>query len=332
MTKNVISAIALTGMTICVIAAGNASLAQKKNRKKSDEDYYKVPKSEYIMLENGKIYPLEEDSYEAADSVSDWDAYYDFSFEVNKIPETITAEKYTITFTEGDSFKNDNKYNNYFPTSSILDAKLLNDDKLYGAYFTKTDTSIVLKLAEGKTKTYFAPNFLEKMSPMMAHLSGYKSQPHSHQFQGYLKDLDAYLIFWDDKNANHLLTFYADEKGYLLVSRKDGSEIRWKDRQTVSLFDTEEIMEVPILSPDRKKILFVNSSEIRLYSVSENGFREEFTVSYLQDEEDPYGYGEKIKDAKWVGENSFLVQIESPDFGEDGLSPNHYKLVTFNKR
>lgn len=331
MNKHLFLSITRTVMVICLIACSNVSLAQKKNKKQSDEEYYKVPKSEYILLENGKIYPLESLSYEETDSVSDMDLYYDFSFEPNKIVETLLSENYIITFTEGDSFECVNNYNDYFLISS-LPSKTLNDDKVYGEYFTKTDTSIVLKLAGGKTKAYFAPNFLEKMSPMMAHLSGYNSQRYSHQFQGYLKNLDAYLIFWDDKNANQLLSFYTNEQGYLLVSRKDGSEIRWENHHNYSFYDSEEIPEIPFLSPDRTKILFVSSSEMKLYSVSDNGFREEFIVSYLQDPEDPYGYGEKIKHIKWIGEHSFLIQVESPVVDDAGLFPVHYKLVTISKR
>lgn len=303
---NYFKIIGLFLLTLTIVATNNDAFSQKKKKKKSDDEYYTVPRSEYVISGDGKIYPIVlEDDYLEDESVSIYSNY--------TLPELIETENYSITITAGDSFplgRNVFFQDNY----KEIDRKLFNNEKLYGKYFSKKDTCIVLKLANGATKSYYFPSFMDSLSPTMALLQQYELKSRWYYFEGYIKSIDAYLINWLESKTLD---------GYLLVSAKDGSEIEWGGASTYEYL----ITEMPIISPNNEQVLFVNNNRIKFYSTKNGHFKQEFNVSFFED----YSWYGHILETKWETENSFLMYIYTYD---DSIADyvKQFKRVTITKK
>ncbi len=324
-TQKITVSLALFALTAGLALTSGNSFAQQKV--KQTKKYYKVSKSDYMLLEDGSLYPnyaTEAEYMPDYEYLTDYNYYTDI--ETRKLADTYTTDDYTITLTPGDSFPVNPDYSNIrygiFDASSVTAV-----EKKYQEYFSKNDTSLTVNLANGRTKSYFSSNYFETMSPMMAYLVGYQSKGRSHQFQGYLKTIDAYLIYWEDA-PSELEYSYEQTTGYMLVSRKNGTEISWE-----SYSYSEALTEgIPVLSPDYKKILLLTSNKLRLYSISENGFSEEFNIPLFED----VAYGDYmitdlINGIKWKNENTILLNVYSLD-KEAGAYTDVFKELTFLKK
>lgn len=324
-TQKITAVLTLFALTAGLTLTSEHSFAQQKV--KQTKKYYKVSKSDYMLLEDGSLYP----NYSGeSEYVSDYEYLSDYNYyadiETRKLADTYTTDNYTITLTPGDSFIVNPDYSRIrygiFDASSVTAV-----EKKYQEYFSKSDTSLTVNLSNGTTKSYFSSNYFETMSPMMAYLAGYQSKGRSHQFQGYLKTIDAYLIYWEDA-PSELEYSYEQTTGYMLVSRKNGTEISWE-----SYSYSEALMEgVPVFSPDYKKILLLSNNQLHLYSTSENGFSEEFKIPLF--EEIAYGdymITDVINGLKWKSENTVLLNVYSLD-KEAGEYTDTFKELIFLKK
>lgn len=324
-TQTFTGSLALFALTAGLALTSGNSFAQQKV--KQTKKYYKVSKSDYLLLEDGTLYP----NYATeAEYITDYEYSSEYNYytdiETRKLADTYTTDDYTITLTPGDSFLVNTDYSNIryrlFDASSVTAV-----EKKYQEYFSKNDTSLTVNLSNGTTKSYFSSNYFEAMSPMMAYLAGYQSKGRTHQFQGYLKTIDAYLIYWED-TLSELEYSYEQTTGYMLVSRKNGTEISWQ-----SYAYSESLAEgVPVLSPDYKKLLILNGNQLHLYSISENGFSELFKIALFEEVIDgDYLITDLINGIKWKDEHSVLLNVYTLD-KEIGDYIDTFKELRFQKK
>ncbi len=164
------------------------------------------------------------------------------------------------------------------------------------------------------------------MSAMMAFLNDYNLENRCHQFQGYLKNIDAYLIYWAIPEVGYSLEDgYFREQGYSLISKKDGSEISWN----TNYYYEGSVQEYPIFSKDKKKAILFSSTGIRLYSLTETGFTEEFNASYFENELETTR--ENVTVLKWNDDHSVTIKLDTYD-ENTGESVELYKLISFHKK
>jgi hypothetical protein len=220
--------------------------------------------------------------------------------------DTLMADDYVLTFENTDSFPETDIYGDldyrnkltdtiYNASESALKIQSYLSSK-FGQYFHATNSALVVKLANGKTKKFSNVNDDEGSTSI------------HYYFEHYFNKIDYYLI------SVHLY-----EGGYqLLVNRKNGF--------------TKAIEGLPYISNDNKKIMCVNAdlessytvNGIELYTILADSLQTEFIRPISQ-------WGPA--DMKWINENQLLIKRYFLEV--DSITGNNiidYKKVTIKKK
>ena len=213
--------------------------------------------------------------------------------------DTLMANNYLLTFENTDNFEKTDIYGdldyrtkltdtieNYFNKARKIQTYLT---KQFGDYFYSTDTMLVLRLANGETLNFNKAR--EDTDGLQEYI-----------FEHYLDQIDYYL----------LTVVYWEGSSKLLVNRKNGF--------------TKEIIGMPYISEDNKKIIAINSdldagynfNGIELYTIFADSLQTEFR------KETKWG----PIDVKWIHDNEFLLKREH--FHNDGKNID-YKRVKIEK-
>lgn len=170
-------------------------------------------------------------------------------------PDTLIADNYILTFNHSDSFALTDNYGDLNIRKEMTDsignwhdrAEKIQDylKEKFGNYFFTTDSSLVLKLVDGKTASF--PLWDEK-------------NDEGFNFEHYFKEIDYYLlrVQWGEGNC------------WMLVNRQNGYR--------------RYISGEPYISIDKRKILAINTdlyagysfNGIELYTISGDTLKMEF--------------------------------------------------------
>jgi len=200
--------------------------------------------------------------------------------------DTLKANNYLLTFENADSFKETDIYGDWDYRKKLTDtikgswfakARKIQDYLLasrFQEYFYLTDSTLVLKLADGKTMSF--DRYVEEMD----------------------WDDDGYIFaHYFDKIGYYLLIIqYYEGNSWMLVNRKNGFK--------------KDILGLPYISEDNKKIIAISSdlyagynfSGIALYTVLADSLQTEFQKKT--------GAEWAPLDVKWVNENEFYLKRE----------------------
>ena len=200
--------------------------------------------------------------------------------------DTLNVNNYLLIFENADSFKRTDIYGdldyrikltdtvgNFFDKAEKIQTYLINQ---FEDYFHLTDSTLVLKLANGNTMNF--DRYIEERDWDNSEFVGYI-------FEHYFDKIDYYL----------LKVQYYEGNAWILVNRKNGF--------------TKHIGGLPYISKDNKKIITINSdlyagysfNGIELLSILADSLHLEFSV-----ETEKWG----PLDVKWINENEFLLKRE----------------------
>jgi hypothetical protein len=210
----------------------------------------------------------------------------DLQDSLNLISDTLLTDNYLLVFESTDGFERtdiygdldyrnrltDTIHGNYINKAEAIQTYL---KKRFGNYFYLTDSTLVLKLANGDTMNFHI--YVDKIDRENFEFVGYI-------FEHYFDKIDYYLLFIE----------YYEGCNWMLVNRKNGFK--------------KLIHGLPYISKDRKKIIAIGSdldagysfNGIELYTVLADSLRTEFS------KETDWG----PIDVKWINENEFLLKRE----------------------
>lgn len=202
--------------------------------------------------------------------------------------DTLEANNYLLIFKDADTFEQTDIYGDldyrnkltdtvkgsWFNKAEKIQTYLTNQFK---EYFYLTDTSLVLKLANGNTMSF--DRYVEEKHWDDFDFTGYI-------FVHYFDKIDYYL----------LMVQYYEGCSWMLVNRENGFK--------------KNIYGLPYISADNKKIIAINSdldagynfNGIALYTVLADSLQTEFR------KETGWEWGPL--DVKWINENEFLLKRE----------------------
>jgi len=220
--------------------------------------------------------------------------------------DTLRANNYLLFFENADRFKETDIYGDLDYRKKMTDtikgswfakARKIQDyllDNRFQKYFYLTDTTLVLKLADGNTMSF--DRYVEERDWDKDGILGYI-------FAHYFDKIDYYL----------LIIQYYEGNSWMLVNRKNGFK--------------KDILGLPYISEDNKKIIAINSdlvagydfNGIALYSILTDSLQTEFR------KETEWG----PLDVKWINENEFLLKREHFPEGEGNID---YKRVRIEKK
>ena len=230
------------------------------------------------------------------------DTLYEKSMELSF--DTLRANNYLLFFENADKFKETDIYGDLDYRKKLTDtiegnwstkARKIQDYLLanrFQEYFYLTDSTLVLKLANGNTMSF--DRDIEDWNN--DGLSEYI-------FAHYFDKIDYYL----------LIIQYYEGSSWMLVNRKNGFK--------------KDILGLPYISEDNKKIIAINSdlvagynfNGIALYTILTDSLRMEFR------KETEWG----PLDVKWINENEFLLKREHFPEGEGNID---FKRVRIEKK
>jgi hypothetical protein len=201
--------------------------------------------------------------------------------------DTLKANNYLLTFENAVSFEETDIYGDldyrkkitntirtsYFDKARKIQSYLLTNR--FKEYFYLTDSTLVLKLADGNTMSF--NRYVEERDLDNDGLLGYI-------FAHYFDQIDYYLL---------ILQYY-EGSSWMLVNRKNGFK--------------KDIYGLPYISEDNKKIIAINSdleagynfNGIALYTILTDSLQMEFR------KETEWG----PLDVKWINESEFLLKRE----------------------
>jgi hypothetical protein len=216
--------------------------------------------------------------------------------------DTLKADNYLLIFENADSFKRTDIYGdldfrisltdtlirNFHIRARKIEAYLANH---FGDYFYKTDSMLVLRLANGDSINFVTDKDEELTDGCIEYV-----------FEHYFEQIDYYL----------LTVLYWEGNSWMLVNRKNGFQ--------------KLIHGLPYISKDNKKIITIdfdlvagyNFNGIGLYIVLADSLQTEF---HKATEWGPI-------DVKWINENEFLLKREHFSVGDEFFD---YKRVRIEK-